>query len=155
MTTSSKPMRCQQCQNEIAPGDKFCPECGAAVAELHPTQGVEAIFYPSDVDKLAASLAQTCKDEGIDITPGALTLLADADEGFQGYAERLLEQVASSYPAPLTEEHARHMLQSEYTSRAAALEKLRQHEREEEDRKALKGLAPSQPAVLNCGSVVV
>jgi len=44
MTTSSNPMRCQKCQNEIAPGDKFCPECGAAVvvAESLVTLGIEA-----------------------------------------------------------------------------------------------------------------
>jgi hypothetical protein len=44
MTTSSNPMRCQQCQNEIAQGLKFCPQCGAAVvvAKSLVTLGIEA-----------------------------------------------------------------------------------------------------------------
>ena len=62
------------------------------------------------INDLTVSLAQTCKDEGIDITSGALTLLAEAAEGSQGYTERLLEQFVSSYAAPLTEEHVRYML---------------------------------------------
>ena len=66
------------------------------------------------INDLTVSLAQTCKDEGIDITSGALTLLAEAAEGSQYYAERLLEQLASSYAAPLTEEHVRGMLQAKH-----------------------------------------
>ena len=63
------------------------------------------------MNDFTAGLAQTCKDEGIDITPDALTLLAEAVEGSQDYAERLLEQLVSSYAFPLTEEHVRYMLQ--------------------------------------------
>ena len=66
------------------------------------------------MNDLTASLAQDCKDEGIDITPSALTLLAEAAEGSQDYAERLLEQLVSSYATPLTEEHVRDMLQAKH-----------------------------------------
>ena len=91
MTTSSNPMRCQQCRSEVtqgskfcpncgeptgvirctqcqaelAPDGKFCPECGVAIPELHPTQDVEANSYPSEQEFYTLhDAAQTAMDAG-------------------------------------------------------------------------------------------
>ena len=40
--------QCAQCQNELVPGSKFCPECGGPVAEQNPTHTVGGIPIASE-----------------------------------------------------------------------------------------------------------
>ena len=68
-------------------------------------------FRRIPLESTLGKLQGLCKDEGIEVAPEALRLVARTSSGSLRDAENLLEQVVISYGSPITEQHVRDLLQ--------------------------------------------
>ena len=68
-------------------------------------------FRRIPLDSMVGKLGELCLEEGIETEDEALRLIARTAGGSLRDAENLLEQAVVSYGSPLTEEHARDLLE--------------------------------------------
>ena len=67
-------------------------------------------FRRISLERIVDRLAGLCRDEDVEASADALTLIARSSSGSLRDAENLLEQVVVSYGSPMTETHVRDML---------------------------------------------
>ncbi len=91
-------MKCPECQAEVKPTARYCPQCGAALASAKPAQAVDTpAVATDDLDfgetRYAPSPSQPQRDARLELDPGTLfagryRIEARAGEGGMGVVYR-------------------------------------------------------------------